>query len=42
MNRKNRPRNRSNSYTKNMTFAPSIDDNSKQIVTEKYSERYKD
>ena len=41
MNRKNRPRNRSNSVTKQFTFIPTIDKNSKSIVHEKEPDRYR-
>ena len=41
INRKHRPRNRSNSFTKNLTFVPTIDEKSKNIVDHKYKDRYK-
>ena len=41
MNRKSRPRNRSNSFTKNLTFIPTIDKNSKTIVHDKEPDRYR-
>lgn len=40
-NRKNRPRARSNSNTKNLTFNPQIDQYSKSIVETKFKDRYK-